>query len=128
MAKAYQPYRTSEDLVLRVLRKLGVLASGQTVAPEDFSLVADELDSIFRTLAGLELVYVADPTQLPGEWFGDLASIVAGELAADFGASDATTLKQLGLGAPAGSGAAALSLKVMTRGRPTYETMRTESF
>lgn len=129
---ASQPFRTSADLVARVLRKLGVAAAGQPISPEDAAVVSGELDSIFRTLAGLEIVYVADSDNIPGEWFADLASIVAGEVAADFGA-DVATLKALGLGGPPspvplGAGGAAQSLKVMLRGRPTGEVLRTESF
>lgn len=123
---ASQPFRTSSDLVLKVLSNLGVLAAGQTVAPEDSSVVSSQLDSIFRMLGAQEIVYVADPNSIPGEWFLDLASIVAGVVASDFGAGP--EFVQKGLGVPPGSGAAALSLKIMTRGRPTYEPQRTESF
>jgi hypothetical protein len=121
-----QPFRTSSDLVAKVLSNLGVLAAGQTIAPEDYSTVSTQLDSIFRKLGALEIVYNADPNQIPGEWFLDLAAIVAGEVSTDFGA-DASFI-QKGLGIPPGSGAAALSLKIMTRGRPTGEPQRTESF
>jgi hypothetical protein len=37
-------------------------------------------------------------------------------------------LIQSGLGSPPGSGTAAISLKIMLRGRPTGEPQRTESF
>jgi hypothetical protein len=121
-----QPFRTSSDLVLKVLSKLGVLAAGQTVAPEDFETVSSQLDSIFRKLAALEIIYAADPNAIPGEFFLDLASIVAGEVSPDFGAGP--EFVAAGLGVPPGSGAAALSLKIMTRGRPTGEPQRTESF
>lgn len=121
-----QPFRTSSDLVLKVLSKLGVLAAGQTVSPEDFETVSSQLDSIVRKLAALEIIYSADPNNIPGEWFLDLASIVAGEVASDFGAGP--EFVQAGLGVPPGAGAAAMSLKIMTRGRPTGEPQRTESF
>lgn len=123
---ASQPFRTSSDLCLKALSLLGILAAGQTVAPEDFETVSSQLDSIFRKLAALEIVYAADPNNIPGEWFLDLAAIVSGEVSTDFGA-DASYI-QKGLGIPPGSGAAALSLKIMTRGRPTGEPQRTESF
>lgn len=129
---ASQPFRTSRDLVLEVLANLGVLASGQTVAPEDFAYVNSRLDSIFRKLGALEIVYVPDPDNIPGEWFSDLADIVAGECARKFGASDAGALINLGIGGfggvPVGGGTAAQSLKIMTRGRPTGEPLRVESF
>ena len=123
---ASQPFRTSSDLILEALANLGVLAAGQTVAPEDFSYIETRLDSIFRKLAALEIVYAADPNNIPGEWFLDLAAIVAGECAQKFGAGP--EFVQMGLGIPPGAGSAAQSLKIMTRGRPTGEPQRTHSF
>jgi hypothetical protein len=127
---ASQPFRTASDLVLEALANLGVLAAGQSVAPEDFAYVNNRLDAIFRKLSGLEIVYVADPASIPGEWFLDLAAIVASETAAKFGASAeyVNTLVAAGLGSPPGSGTAAISLKMMTRGRPTGEPLVTLSF
>ena len=128
------PYRTSSDLVLQVLSDTGVLAVGQGVDPEDFATVNNNLDSIFRKLAGLEIVFVADPNNIPGAWFKDLASIVAGECASDLGIIDPeyTTFVNKGLGGAGpvdiGAGAAAKSLKIMTRGRPTYEPLRIMNF
>ena len=97
---ASQPYRTSNDLVHEALANLGVLAAGQSVAPEDFNYVNSRLDSIFRKLAALEIVYVADGSNIPGEWFIDLAAIVAGECAVKFGSSAdyVTSLVNAGLG------------------------------
>lgn len=124
------PYYTATDLVTEALANLGVLAAGQTIAPEDFNYVNDRLDAIFRKLGALEIVYVADPSNIPGEFFLDLAAIVAGECATKFGASAdfIGPLISAGLGSPPGSGTAAISLKIMNRGRPTYEAQRTDSF
>jgi hypothetical protein len=121
-----QPFLTSDDLILEALANLGVIGAGQSVAPEDFSYIEVRLDAIFRKLAALEIVYAPDPANIPAEWFIDLASIVAGECAQKFGAGP--EFVQLGLGVPPGSGAAAQSLKIMLRGRPTGEPLRTESF
>jgi hypothetical protein len=123
---ATEPFRTSSDLVLKALSNLGVIAAGQTVSPEDFSTVSNQLDSIFRMLGALELVYVADPNNIPGEWFLPLADIVAGVVSTDFGAGPEFVKR--GLGAPPLSGLAAMSLKIILRGRPTGEPQRTESF
>lgn len=131
---AYNPFRTSSDLVLGVLGKLGIFSPGQSVSPEDFATISNNLDSIFRKLAGNEIVYVADPNNIPGEWFMDLILIVTGEMAEDFGAvgQELDTFINRGLGGsgavPVGAGAAAQSLKIMLRGRPTGEPLRTESF
>lgn len=128
------PYRTSDDLITKVLSKLGVLSTGQAIDPEDYSRVQDSLDSIVRKLAALEIVYVPDVENIPGAWFLDLASIVAGETCTDFGVTDSDYVKLVnsGLGGVGGTeigaGMAALSLKAMNRGRPTYEPLRTESF
>ena len=125
-----KPYYTADDLVLEALANLGVFAAGQTVSPEDYNYVNDRIDAIFRKLAALEICYVPDFENIPGEWFIDLAAIVAGECAVKFGASAdyIGVLIQSGLGTPPGSGTAALSLKQMLRGRPTGEPKRTESF
>jgi len=124
------PYRTSSDLVLQALANAGVLAVGQNVDVEDFATVNNLLDSIFRKLAGLEIVFVADPNNIPGAWFSDLADIVAGECASALGISGAEygTLVNKGLGGignvEIGAGTAAKSLKIMGRGKPTYEPLR----
>lgn len=128
------PFRTSDDLIKEVLANLGVLAAGQAIDVEDFSYVEEKLDSIFRKLSALEICYVPDPNNIPGEWFSDLADIVAGECATKFGSNPDhyAMLIARGLGGisgvQVGAGSAAQSLKIMTRGRPTGEPLRTESF
>jgi len=123
-------FYTANDLVLEALANLGVLRAGQTVAPEDVNFVTARLDAIFRKLAALEIIYVPDSSNIPAEWFIDLAAIVAGECATKFGATAEfmSTLVSAGLGNPPGSGMAAMSLKQMTRGRPTGEALRVECF
>jgi hypothetical protein len=135
---AYSPYRTSADLVNEALANLGVLSAGQATDPEDVSYVSEKLDAIVRKLAGLEIVYVPDINNIPGAWFSDLADIVAGECASKFGSTgqNLADLVNKGLGGAAGpagpvrvgGGAAAMSLKQMQRGRPTYETLRVDYF
>jgi hypothetical protein len=119
-------FRNQADLVTATLARLGVLAPGQSVDPEDTAYVTAEIDSIFRKLNDLDIVSLPDSNNIPGQWFSDLADILAGECATKFGSSpdDYAKLKKQGLGEPVGSGAAAMSLKQMTRGRPTYETLR----
>jgi hypothetical protein len=119
-------FRNQADLVTAVLARLGVLAPGQSVDPEDTAYVTAELDSIFRMLNDLDICSIPDPNNIPGQWFTSLADILAGECATKFGSSpdDYAKLKKQGLGEPAGSGSGAMALKAMTRGRPTYETLR----
>jgi len=127
-------YRTSTDLVTEALANLGVLDAGQPIDPEDFNYVSEKLDSIFRKIAALEIVYVADPNNIPGAWFSDLADIVTGECATKFGvtADDYVRLINKGLGGvngiDVGYGAAAKSLRAMMRGRPTGQPAVTEYF
>ena len=125
-------FRNQADLVTATLARLGVLAPGQSVDPEDTAYVTAEIDSIFRMLNDLEIVSLPDPNNIPGQWFTSLADILAGECATKFGSSpdDYRKLKLQGLGLDppdgrgVGSGAAAMALKAMTRGRPTFETLR----
>jgi hypothetical protein len=124
-------YRTQADLIVAVLGRLGVLAAGQPVDAEDVTNVSTELDGIFRKLSALEIVTIQDPLNIPGVYFVDLADIIAGEVCTKFGAKaeDYVMLLKKGLGGvegiDVGSGAAAKSLRQITRGRPTYETLRT---
>lgn len=124
------PYRTLSDLILEALANMGVLAAGEPVDVEDFNYVNEKADSIFRKLAGLEVVFVADPQNIPGAWFSDLADIFAGECATKFGivGEAYVTMVNRGLGGAAGvevgAGTAAKSLKIMQRAKPTYEPLR----
>lgn len=119
-------YRTQTDLVLETLANLGVLAAGQVPDVEDVQYVTEKLDAIYRMLAGLDICYIPDPNNIPGAFFSPLADIVAGDCATKFGSSpdDFAKLTQKGLGVPPGSGAAAMALKQITRGRPTFEPLR----
>jgi len=124
------PYRSSSDVVLEVLKRTHVLALGQAVDPDDFALVNDNLESIYRKLAGLEIVYVGDRDNIPAAWFSDLVDIIAGECATTLGISgqDMIDLVMKGLGGlggvDIGAGAAAKSLKIICRGKPTGEIFR----
>lgn len=119
-------YRTQTDLVLEALANLGVLAAGQNPDVEDVQYVTEKLDAIFRMLAGLDICYIPDPNNIPGAFFSPLADIVAGDCATKFGSNpdDFAKLTQKGLGVPPGSGAAAMVLKQIMRGRPTFEPLR----
>ena len=128
------PYRSSSDLITEALANLGVLSAGNGIDPEDFNWVQEKLDSIYRKLGGLEICYVPDPNNIPGAWFSDLADIVAGECASKFGLVGQEFIDKVnrGLGGAGqvaiGAGTAAMSLKIMTRGRPTYEPARIMNF
>lgn len=123
-------WRTTVDLVTEVLANLGVLSAGQPTDVEDYNYVSEKLDAIFRLLAGLEVVYIADANNIPGLYFSPLADIVASECATKFGvtAQDLESLTARGMGRPPGTGTACLALKQITRGRPTYETLQADFF
>lgn len=124
------PYRNSTDLITEALSVLGVTSAGNGIDVEDFNWANERLDSIFRTLAGLEICFVADPNNIPGAWFGPLSDIVAGECASKFGLVGQELMDKVnrGLGGagqvPIGAGTAAMAMKILTRGRPTYEPLR----
>jgi len=123
-------FRTQTDLVLESLANLGVLAAGQVPDVEDVQYVQEKLDAIFRMLAGLDICYIADANNIPGALFSPLADIVAGDCATKFGSSpdDFAKLTQKGLGVPPGSGAGAMAIKAITRGRATFEPLRAMYF
>jgi len=76
------------------------------------------------------VVFVADPANIPAAWFKDLSKIIAGEVCGSFGYVGQEFIDKVndGLGGQAGveigAGASAKSLKVMMRGRPTFEPHR----
>lgn len=128
------PFRTESDLVTEVLANLGVLSAGQDIDPEDYNYVQEKLDSIYRKIAGLEIVYIADSNNIQSIFFSDLADIVSGECATKFGAKgqDYIDLVNKGLGGvqgvDVGMGAAAKSLRAIRRGRPTGEIAQNDFF
>jgi hypothetical protein len=124
-----------QQLINEALARLGVLSVGQPTDPEDFSYVQSLVDPTLRKLNQLDIVPVADQSNIPGAWFTDLADILAGEACTKFGATpqDQISLITKGLGGPPsqvpqGAGAAALSLKQQLRGRPTYEPVKVAYF
>ena len=123
-------YRTKADLVNEALGNLGALGLGQPANVEEAAYVSDSVDPSLRMLAGLDICYIADPENIPGALLNPLSDIVAGECANRFGASsdDFAKLQSKGLGTPPGSGSAAMAIKAIMRGRPTYEPLKSIYF
>ena len=127
-------YRTQRDLVTEALAIIGVLVAGQAPDVEDYNFVNEKVDSVFRKLNALDICDIPDPDNIPGQWFADLAAILAGECATKFGATGDTYVRLInaGLGGvqgvDVGSGAAAKSLRQINRGRPTYERLQVEYY
>lgn len=116
-------YRTLSDLVLETLEVLGVLPDGQTPGIEDTARVTEAVPSLLAQYAAREIVFVPDPNNIPDEWFNPLASMNAYELRSKFGiiGEEAADLEK-------GNSAAILRLKVMLRGKPTGEPLKTYYF
>lgn len=123
-------YRTQTDLINQALKNLGVLAAGNAADPEDYSTVQENVDPLIRTLASLDICYIGDPDNIPGELFLPLADVLADVCSSKFGSTpdDRRDLNTKGLGTPPGTGTGAMSLRQINRGRPTYEVLRTQSF
>jgi hypothetical protein len=127
-------FRNSVDLVNETLANLGVLVAGQTADVEDFNYVNEKLDAVLRKLSDLEVCDIPDQNNIPGQWYSDLADILAGECCTKFGSSGDEYVKLInkGLGGvqgvDVGQGAAAKSLRQMRRGRPTGEILKSHYF
>lgn len=122
--------KTRKDLVLEALDILGITATGQAAETEDVDKVDDRVPTTLAKLSALEIVTVGDVEAIQDEWFDDLAAILADCVKNKFGltADDQQRLTAGGLGNPPGTGAAALSLKQMTRARPTREVVKSDYF
>lgn len=116
-------YRTQADLLQEVLENLGVLAAGQTPEQEDLARVSEKLPSIIALLSATEIVYIPDINNIPQEYFIPLSNCVAYSCKQKFGiVGDAAAAidndYQLAL----------LMFRVMNRGRPTGEVMKSDPF
>lgn len=126
------PFRTREDLIVSALGRLGVAFTNQPPEIEDVAFVDAEIESIFRQLEGMEVVFVPDRGRsgpqggnIPAAFFLSLSDIVADICKTKYGlpADDAAKLNAAGMGTPPGSGVACMTLKKIARGRYTGETL-----
>lgn len=78
--------KTREQLVERALRKLGVLAAGQSAAPEDAQVVDAEIEPLMQDLAARNIYVWGDPDEIDDAAFIHLADILANSVARIFGA------------------------------------------
>lgn len=83
-------------------------------------LIDRNLDQILANLAALEVVYLVDVTSIPDEWFTLLAAIVADQCRNKFELDPVTIQKVQADGAQA-----LADLRTLTRGRPSFNTLRT---
>lgn len=85
------------------------------------AVIARNVDQILADLAAREIVYLVDTSSIPDEWFTHLAWIVADRCKAKGFDLDTNRLQNV---AQEGAGAL-MALREMTRGRPSYNTLRT---
>lgn len=77
--------KSREQLVIRALQKLKVLAAGQTPSAEDAKIVDDDLVPVLSDLSQRDVYPFGDPDQIEDMAFVHLADILANSVAADFG-------------------------------------------
>lgn len=112
--------RTRTDLILKILEKLGVAATGQPPEVEDVARVDNNLDSVVAELPAREIVDIPDLNEIAPEYFMSLASICAYELRDEFGVMGealADLLKK--------NDEAIAKFQVMTRVKPSGEPLIT---
>lgn len=86
--------KTRQDLVIRALQKLKVLAAGQAPSAEDAKVVDDEIVPVLSELARRNIYPFGDPDQIEEEAFVHLADILANSVAADFGAEQSDAVRR----------------------------------
>lgn len=116
-------FRTQADLLQEVLENLGVLAAGQTAETEDLARVSEKLPSIVSTLGATEVVYVPDINNIPDEWFIPLANCVTYYCKAKFGITGDAAVQ-----VDQDYQVALLQFRIMNRGRPTGEVLKSDPF
>lgn len=111
--------KTRDELIAQVLDELGVVATGQPIAPEDAGVVDGLLDAALATLAADRIVYVGDPGQIEDAIFLPLATAVAESCRRPFAVAQPTD---------ADIANARATLRRMNAGRPTYARQTAEYF
>jgi len=114
---------TLTELATQVLEDLQVVPEGQAAEADDLNRVSTRLPFIIAALRAREIVTVSDTTAIPDEWVTDLGKVCAWELKNLYGVAG-DFLQTLALGNSEGIG----NLKVITRGKPTGEILRTLSY
>lgn len=116
--------KSQTELVTRALNKIGAVGSGQTASAEDVAIAQGALDPLLAELATLGVAYVvtssdAAAEEIPDELFQGLATLLAMDIAAEFGMpAPVDEARQNAMNV----------LRRITAARPTYETLRADYF
>lgn len=87
--------KTSDELILRALTKVGVVSQGQTPTNDDRELVADQINPLLEQLARMDVVYIPDPDNIDESVFLPLALRLALQIGSDFGLPEMTLEQEL---------------------------------
>ena len=77
--------KTRAQLVAMAGDELLVVGSGQALEDEDQEKIDDRVDGLFGELASRGVVYIANEDEIPIEWCGPLAELLANECGPAFG-------------------------------------------
>jgi hypothetical protein len=78
--------KTRNELVIRALKELGVVGSGQTAEAEDFDEIDKAVEPVMSDLATRDIWVWGDPDQYDDDAFDHLAVLLANARARAFGA------------------------------------------
>ncbi len=109
--------KTRADLVTEVLENLMVIAAGETANSVVYQAVDGHVDTSLEELAILK-VQIPDDEAIPAALFDALADYVAENACSKFGRPASPQAKLVALN----------TLRLLTRGQPTYEPMQQENF
>ncbi len=87
--------KSRQQLVIRALQKLKILAAGQTPSAEDAKIVDDEIVPVLSDLSIRSVYPFGDPDQIEDEAFVHLADVLANSVAADFGREQSEEVRLL---------------------------------
>lgn len=76
---------TKTELKTEVIAELFSLGSGQSPSTEDSAWVETRINSTFATLAKLNIIYLADPDDIPDEAFNGLVAYMTEVCGPKFG-------------------------------------------
>lgn len=118
-----EQYGIEKDELARVMA--AAAAATRTLKNLTRTFIVDRnIDSILADLAARDIIYLVDVTAIPDEWFMHLSWIVADRCKGKGFDLDADTIMR----ATTEGARALVELRELTRGRPSYNVLRTQYF